>query len=170
MSEDEHGRLGKPKWWRRFWIEAAMGSVVCVILFTLYFSNYINSYVFQRGITLIFSIFCSYAFAYIAIKVLSEKDPLKRYKIVFVWGGVTTSIGIIFLVSIILRILNLPPLPQLLDMWTVITLTAVIAPTIGGLLGYCLGKRRNFRLPFKKNLKPHEGEKVAETPVVEENR
>lgn len=150
MREEEHGRLGKPKWWRRFWIEATVGSLVCVILFALYFSNYIDLYVLQRGITLIFSVYCSYAFAYIAIKVFSEKDPLKRYKIVFVVGGVTTSIGIIFLVSILLRILNLPPLLQLLDMWTAIILTAVITPIIGGLLGYLLGKRRNFRPLFKK--------------------
>jgi hypothetical protein len=148
--EKEHRRDRKPKWWKRFWIEATIGSVVCVTLFALYFSNYINLYVLQRGIMLIFSIFCSYAFAYITIEVLSEKDPLKRYKIGFIVGGVTTSIGIIFLTSIILRILNLPSLPQLLDMWTAIILTAVIAPIIGGLLGYWLGKRRNFRPPFEK--------------------
>lgn len=153
MEEGERRRDGKPKWWRRFWIEATIGSVILyVILFAFYFSNYIDLYGLLHGIASIFSaIFCCYAIAYIKTEVLSEKALLKLNKLAFVVGGVSISIGItLFGVGVILRILNLPSLPQLLGTWPAILLTAVIAPITGGLLGYWFGKRRNFRLPFKK--------------------
>lgn len=130
-------------------IEAIVWSVACGILFALYFSNYIDLYVLQSGLDLVFAILCSYAFAYVTMKVLSEKDSLKRYKIGLALGGALMCSGIIFFsVVIINRILNLPPTPPFLGWWAFILLVAVIAPTIGGLLGYWLGywlgKRRHL--------------------------
>jgi CDP-diglyceride synthetase len=151
--EEEHRRDRKPKWWRRFWIEATIGSVILyVLLFALYLSNYIDLYGILRGIAAVFfAIFGAYVIAYVKTEVLSKNAQLKLYKLAFVAAGVSISIGItLFGVGVILRILDLPPLPQLLGVWTAIFLTAVIAPIIGGFIGYWLGKRRNFRPPFGK--------------------
>lgn len=153
MEKDERRRGGKPTWWRRFWIEATIGSVVlCVVLFALYFSNYIDLYGLMRGAASIFlATFFAYVIGYIKIEVLSKNVLLKLYKVAFVAAGVSISIGItLFGVGITLRILNLPPLPELLGAWPAIILTAVIAPIIGGLFGYWLGKRRDFRPPSRK--------------------
>lgn len=153
MEKEERVKSRKPTWWRRFWIEAVIGSVVlCVVLFALYFSNYIDLYGLMRGIgSIISATFGAYMIAYVKTEVLSENVLLKLYKVAFVAAGVSISIGItLFGVGIILRILNLPPLPELLGAWPAIILTAVIAPIIGGLFGYWLGKRRDFRPPSRK--------------------
>jgi hypothetical protein len=155
MKEGEGTRGRKPNWWKRFWIEMIIGSVILFfMLFTLYFLSYIDLFELRRGTAVIFlAIVGAYVIAYVKTEVLSEKARLKMYKVAFVVAGVTVSIGItLFGIGIILRILNLPPLPELLGVWTAILLIGVIAPIIGGILGYWVGKRRNFQPPFERKL------------------
>lgn len=144
------GKRKTPSWWRRFWIEMAIGFVILSVAnWTIYFFGYIDVYGLLRNTATLFLIigFC-YMIQHIKTEVLSEKGLLTLNKIAYVLLGACLMIAIsLFGVEFMLKTLGLPPLPTLIGTWPAIISTLIVSPIIGGFLGYKLGKRRKFQPP-----------------------
>ncbi|MBS7615792.1 hypothetical protein KEJ45_01155 [Candidatus Bathyarchaeota archaeon] len=144
----------KPEWWRRFWIEMAIGFVILsAVNCMLYFLGYINFYALLRNTITIFLIigFC-YMLQHIRTEVLSEKGRLTLNKIAYVLLGACLGIVVsLFCIGLTTKALGLESLPNLIGTWPAIIFNLIIAPTIGGFIGYLIGKRKNFHPPFKNH-------------------
>jgi hypothetical protein len=150
----EENRTGKPKWWRRFWLE----SLVFIVSFTAIFSaayvlGYINSYsLYQNLISLIFIIGFSYMIQHILREVLSKRSKRIVAETVYVAGGVVLGLTVAFIGGgFLFRALqDLTGEPLLYTVfwsnWYLI-FSLLIAPAIGAFGMYQFGKNRQFRTP-----------------------
>jgi hypothetical protein len=153
----EENRTGKPKWWRRFWLE----SLIFIISFTAIFSaayilGYINSYsLYQNLISLIFIIGFSYMIQHILRDILSKKTKLAIAKTVYIGGGIVLGLAAAFIgggialsgLSGLLGETFAPGNPAYTIFWSAeyLVFSLLIAPTIGALGMYRFGKKRRFR-------------------------
>jgi len=134
--------------WKNFWVKViAAFTAINITLCILYFLNYITLYWLIRGfLATLGATFLTYVLQYVKMQVLSEEGRILLYKIAYTIGGASLGIFIIlFGVSIILRIMGLPPLPKVIGTWPAVILLLIIAPSIGGYLGYRIGKKRKFQ-------------------------
>ena len=152
--EDNGQQSGKkPKWWRRFWIEMAIGTVALLIItLAAYFLGYLDlDGVYQGIISIISGIGVAYMIQHILRDVLSKKRQLMIAKIAYTglgaWAGWAITFFGAVLISALFRLSgNLPPLANP-NGWWFLVLAFVIAPIIGAPIGYWVGKRRHFRTP-----------------------
>ena len=130
----------KPKWWRRFWIESAIVLVTISVLdVSLYLFNVIDLNGLAQAIMWMFAVICStYALRHILLDVLSDKALLRTSKIGYTMIGVSLGIPVGL-------ILFSPRILSTLELWVRFLLTFGVAPPIGGLVAYSIGKRRGFR-------------------------
>jgi len=83
-----------------------------------------------------------YMLQHITTEMLSEEKRLTLYKVAYVIGGASVGISIVlFGVGAVLKALSLPPLPHIIGTWPTVILLLIIAPSIGGYLGYRIGRR-----------------------------
>lgn len=137
----------KPSW-KNFWIKmVAVFAATDIILCILYFLDYITLYWLIRGfLAALGAMFFAYVLQYVKMQVLSEKGRLLLYKMAYIVGGASLGISIIlFVISPILKIMGLPPLPEIIGTWPAVILLLVVAPCTGGYLGYKIGKKRGFQ-------------------------
>jgi hypothetical protein len=148
----EENRMGKPKWWRRFWLE----SLIFIVSFTAIFSaayvlGYINSYsLYQNLISLIFIIGFSYMIQHILRDVLSKRSQRIVAETVYVAGGVVLGLTVAFigggfLFSALQDLTGEPLLYTVFWSSWYLIFSLLIAPTIGAYGMYQFGKKRQFR-------------------------
>jgi len=150
----------KPKWWRRFWIEAAITSIILLaILLAAYFLGYIDLTGLYQGIlTIIGGVGVAYMSVHVTRDVLSKRARLLFNKIGYIVVGAFLGSLISFFGSILLillvRFLGGPDLAHLEgggELWILATVVLII---VGGIAGYRFGKKRGFRSlseRFQKN-------------------
>jgi len=149
---EENGQRGKPKWWRRFWIEMLIFVVITLsIILAAHFLGYIDGNgVYQGIITMIPAIGVSYMIQHVLRKVLSKKTQRIIAKTGYIAGGISLGLGTAFFgVGIIFRVLQEITGEPLLHtiFWSnwYLVFSLLIAPTIGAFLMYHFGKKRRFR-------------------------
>ncbi|MBN1244105.1 helix-turn-helix transcriptional regulator [Candidatus Bathyarchaeota archaeon] len=149
---EESGQRGKPKWWRRFWIEMLIFAIVMSsIILAIYFLGYIDGNGVYQGIISIFpAIGFSYMIQHVLRDVLSKKKQRIIAKTGYIAGGIALGLGTAFFgVGILFRVLQEITGEPLLHtiFWSngYLVFSLLIAPTIGAFLMYRFGKKRRFR-------------------------
>jgi len=141
----------KPKWWRRFWIEAAITSIIILaILLAAYFLGYINLTGLYKGIIMIIGgIGVAYMSVHVTRDVLSKRAQLLYNKIGYIWVGAGSGFLISFFGNILLvllvRFLGGPDLAHIEGGGELWILAMVVLTIVGGIWGYRFGKKRGFR-------------------------
>jgi hypothetical protein len=148
----EESRRGKPKWWRRFWLESLIFIVSFATIFSAaYVLGYINLYsLYQNIISIIFIIGFSYMIQHILIDVLSKRTQLIVAKTGYIAGGmglglVVAFIGGGFLFRALQDFTGEPLLHTVFWSTEYLVFSLLIAPIIGGFAMYQFGKKRRFR-------------------------
>jgi len=143
----------KPKWWRKFWIGAAfLLFFVLVSQFVLFFYGYIDSSTLYKGlITAVLAVGFAYMIQHILRDVLSKERQLRIAKIAWTslgaWlGWASTFFGAVA-ISAFYRSRGEVPLLADSNGWWYLVLSFLVAPIVGGLIGYWFGKRRRFKTP-----------------------
>ena len=149
---EENGQRGKPKWWRRFWIEALVFAVAASsIVLAAYFWGYIDvNGVYQSIISIFPAIGFSYMIQHVLRNVLSKRNQRIIAKTGYIAGGIALGLGIAFFgVGIVFRVLQELTGEPLLHtiFWSngYLVFSLLIAPTIGAFIMYQFGKKRRFR-------------------------
>jgi hypothetical protein len=149
---EDNRQLGKPKWWRRFWIETLIFVIVMSsIILAAYFLGYIDGNGFYQGIITIFpAIGVSYMVQHVLRDVLSKKSQLIIAKTGYIAGGISLGLSTAFIGGgILFRVLqDLTGEPLLHTIfWSnwYLVFSLLIAPSIGAFLMYRFGKKRRFR-------------------------
>lgn len=148
----EENRMGKPKWWRRFWIEALIFVVIVAsVISAAYFFGYIGGNgVYQGIVSMVSAIGVAYMIQHILRDVLSKRSQLVIAETAYVAGGVVLGLGIAFFGGgVLLRALqDFTGEPLLYAIfWSnwYLVFALLIAPAIGGIAMYQFGKKRRFR-------------------------
>lgn len=154
FPEENRQQLGlKPKWWRHFWIgNSVLVVIVLVALFASYYLGYTDMNGVQQAITgIVSAIAISYMITHILRDVISKRTQLAIAKSAYIGGGailgyVIAFFGVGLVLNVLSSLLDKPLLGLILNTWYMI-FSFVIAPTLGAVIGYLLGKRRRFRTP-----------------------
>jgi len=136
-SNDEKKESSKPKYWKKFWIAIIISYIGTVITLLFFSTNIIRTLV----LGLIFGIALGIAY-YIRVK-----PSLKINKIIYILSGVFIIGGgfwfLYMLAGISRFIVSLGSWYIQLNVFLMLSLFV-----IGGLIGYLIGKKTNYRLPF----------------------
>ena len=152
-EEDSQQSGMKPKWWRRFWIEAAISTtVILAISLMSYFLGYIDlAGLYQELLWMIGVIGIVYMVRHITRDVLSEKSQLLLNKIAYTWFGAWLGLVVSFFGVALLTLLSIrlggPNFARLIDDTFKTALVLLVPPIIGGIAGYRFGKKRDFQKP-----------------------
>jgi hypothetical protein len=154
FPEENRQQLGlKPKWWRRFWIENLVFTVIVITAVTVtFFSGYIDMNGAQRALAgIISAIAISYMVTHIMREMISKRTQLVIAKTFFILCGALLALAITFLgvglsLSALSRLLDKPLLRLF---WNIpyMIFALFVAPSFGAVVGYLFGKRRRFRTP-----------------------
>ena len=147
IEEEENAESSKPRWWKPFWILTAI-SMVGSGVFTYFFlhSDFVRIIIYE----IIFSLALGGAY-YIRVR------PSKKVnKVVYILFGITPiGFGLWILFAIVCGLTNfchflnnLSPYGYWLNLTFQISLFV-----IGGFIGNCIGKKRDYRLPLSLNSK-----------------
>jgi DNA-binding transcriptional ArsR family regulator len=152
FPEGKRHQLGKPKWWRRFWIEMLIFVIVMSsIILAAYFLGYIDGNGFYQGIISMFSaIGITYMVQHVLRDVLSKRSQRMIAKTGYIAGGISLGLGIAFIGGgVLFRVLqDLTGIPLLHTIfWSnwYLVFSLLIAPAVGAFLMYRFGKKRRFR-------------------------
>ena len=149
-KEKPGGEKRRPKWWRRFWPQTIVAcSVIIVALCILYLLRYTDLLQLFSGILLVFVVIpLTYAIWHIQTKYQHSKAVHVMNKLAFILGGafIAFPLTMFAIIFTILATGATEPFSSL-GPWLTIILLLVVPMTIGALIGYLVGKRRNYR-PF----------------------
>ncbi len=160
LKEFPEGNLSgtKPRWWRRFWIEIAIALAVIIVLsFVLFFLGYIDSTALYRSLaTAILAVGFAYMIQHILRDVISKNKKLfiakTMYALAGVWLGLVISyFGVGLSLALFFRTSGTwgPGNPFFAFFWSIWyqVFALFVAPTLGAIAVYRLGKRRRFKTP-----------------------
>jgi DNA-binding HxlR family transcriptional regulator len=157
FPDENRKQLGiKPKWWKKFWIGAAVFVTISTIIVSIeYFLGNLDFTGVYRGIISILSgVGLAYMIQHITRDILSKKTRLLLNEIMYVslgvWLGLCVSFFGVLLISILSVHFGGPSIAKMINTsFETITLLAVPA-IIGGIAGYRFGKKRDFKRPEPK--------------------
>jgi hypothetical protein len=139
------------KWWKQFLPLLSISyTVLTVTQVILYLLAYIDLFTFFGGVlVLLLTIPLPYAIWHIQTKYQHSKAVHLTSKIAFILAGAFLAFPItLFATAFIIWATGSAPLSSYLGSWPTLTLLFVVPSIVGALIGYWLGKRRNYR-PYR---------------------
>jgi hypothetical protein len=150
VKEEISEKRRKSKWWRRFWVGIAISvSVLIIAQYAAYLLGYIDLFKLFGGVlVLLLTIPLTYTVWYIQTRYQHSKTVHVMNKIAFIMAGACLAFPItLFATAFIIWAIGAAPPTSYLGPWPTLILLMVVPMIIGALIGYWIGRRRNYR-PF----------------------
>ncbi|TXT60871.1 MAG: membrane protein of unknown function [Promethearchaeota archaeon] len=148
QEEQEIKKTQKPKWWKPFWILTIISYLFPLVITYVFFRE-----IFVRilAYTLIFSPVLGLAYYF-------RIHPSRNFnKFMYILTGASWFfLAVLFGGAFLIAMFNLPPPTNFIGPQLFLFTFFILPPIIGGIFGFLIGKRRNYRIPY--------GLKYEETP------